>query len=74
LMKSEDEIKSMVEERGATEDKTIICYCGTGREATNLFVVFKWFLGYPDVKLYEGSITEWTQKDGNPTVVGPNPY
>ncbi|MGZ7050197.1 MAG: sulfurtransferase [Methanobacterium sp.] len=74
LMKSEDEIKSMVEERGATEDKTIICYCGTGREATNLFVVFKWFLGYPDVKLYEGSITEWTQKDDNPTVVGPNPY
>lgn len=74
LMKSEDEIRSMVEERGAKDDKTIICYCGTGREATNLFLVFKWFLGYENVKLYEGSITEWTQKDDNPTVTGPNPY
>lgn len=74
LLKPMDEIKSMVEERGANPDKTIICYCGTGREATNLFLVFKWYLGYPNVKIYEGSITEWTQKDDNPTVIGPNPY
>lgn len=74
LLKPEDEIKSIVEGCDATPDKNIICYCGTGREATNLFVVFKWFLGYKNVKLYEGSITEWTQKDDNPTVMGPNPY
>jgi thiosulfate/3-mercaptopyruvate sulfurtransferase len=74
LLKPMDEIKSMVEERDATADKTVICYCGTGREATNLFLVFKWYLGYPDVGIYEGSITEWTQRDDNPTVTGPNPY
>ncbi len=74
LLKPEDEIKSMVEKLGATPDKKIICYCGTGREATNLFVVFKWFLGYENVKLYEGSFTEWTQRDDSPTVTGPNPY
>jgi len=73
-MKPESEIKRMVEERGATPDKIIICYCGTGREATNLFLTFKWFLGYPDVRLYEGSFTEWTQRDDNPTVTGPGPY
>ncbi|WP_414470160.1 sulfurtransferase [Methanobacterium sp. ACI-7] len=74
LLKTEDEITSLAEECEATPDKTIICYCGTGREATNLFVVFKWFLGYEKVKIYEGSITEWTQRDDNPTVTGPNPY
>ncbi|MGB9936497.1 MAG: sulfurtransferase [Methanobacterium sp.] len=74
LMKSEEEIRKMAEERGANEDKTIICYCGTGREATNLFLTFKWFLGYENVKLYEGSITEWTQREGTRTVTGPNPY
>lgn len=74
LLKPEDEIKSLLEERGATPDKKIICYCGTGREATNLFLVFKWFLGYENVKLYEGSFTEWTQKGDNSTVTGPNPY
>lgn len=74
LLKPKDEIKSLVEEREATPDKIVICYCGTGREATNLFLIFKWHLDYPDVRLYEGSITEWTQKDDNPTVTGPNPY
>lgn len=64
----------MIEERGVKTDKTIICYCGTGREATNLFLVFKWFLGYENVKIYEGSFTEWTQRDDNPTVTGPEPY
>ena len=74
LLKPMDEIESLVEERGATPDKKIICYCGTGREATNLFTVFKWYLGYPDVRIYEGSITEWTQRDDNPMVTGPSPY
>ena len=74
LLKPKDEIKSLIEERGASSDKTVICYCGTGREATNLFLVFKWYLDYPDVRLYEGSITEWVQKDDNPTVTGPSPY
>ena len=74
LLKNENEIKSLAQECSATPDKKIICYCGTGREATNLFLVFKWFLGYENVKLYEGSFTEWTQKNSNHTVTGPNPY
>jgi thiosulfate/3-mercaptopyruvate sulfurtransferase len=74
LLKPLDEIKSLIQEREATPDKKIICYCGTGREATNLFLVFKWYLDYPDVRIYEGSITEWVQRDDNPTVTGPNPY
>lgn len=74
LIKSIDDIQSLIEERDITPDKKIICYCGTGREATNLFLVFKWYLGYPDVRIYEGSITEWVQMDDNPTVTGPGPY
>lgn len=73
LLKPMDEIHGLLEEREITPDKKIICYCGTGREATNLFLVFKWYLGYPDVRIYEGSITEWIQKD-NPTITGPSPY
>jgi thiosulfate/3-mercaptopyruvate sulfurtransferase len=74
LLKPMDEIESLIEEREVTSDKTIICYCGTGREATNLFLVFKWYLNYPDVRIYEGSITEWVQRNDNPTVTGPSPY
>lgn len=72
-LKPDEEIKEPVEKAGATRDKKIICSCGTGREATNEFNLFKWYLGYPDVKIYEGSFTEWSSHPENPTVTGPNP-
>lgn len=66
-------IRSLLEDRGITPDKRIICSCGTGREATNEFVLFKWVLAYPDVQIYEGSFTEWSSYPENPTVTGPEP-
>jgi thiosulfate/3-mercaptopyruvate sulfurtransferase len=73
LLKDEDEIESILDEKVITKDKTVICSCGTGREATNEFVMFKFLLEYPDVKIYEGSFTEWTSYPENPTVTGKNP-
>lgn len=72
-LKSDEEIQKIVEEVGATKDKLIICSCGTGREATNEFLLFKWYLNYPNVKIYEGSFTEWTSYPENPTVTGKTP-
>ncbi|RPJ50365.1 MAG: sulfurtransferase [Methanobacteriota archaeon] len=73
LLRPEEEIVPLVQAAGATPDKTILCYCGTGREATNEFILFKWYLGYPRVKLFEGSFTEWTAHPENPTVTGDHP-
>ncbi len=73
LLKTDDEIKSILDEHGVNPEKTIFCSCGTGREATNEFVLFKFYMGYPKVKIYEGSFTEWTSYPENPTVVGKNP-
>jgi thiosulfate/3-mercaptopyruvate sulfurtransferase len=73
LLNSEDEIQTILESKGITRDKTVICSCGTGREATNEFILFKWYLNYPKVKIYEGSFTEWTAYPENPTVTGKNP-
>ena len=73
LLKPEKELKTIVESVGASSNKTIICSCGTGREATNEFILFKWFLKYPRVKIYEGSFTEWSSYPENPTVTGKNP-
>ena len=73
LLRPEEEIRAAIEERNITSDKTVICSCGTGREATNEFILFKWLLGYPKVRLYEGSYTEWTSYPENPRVVGKNP-
>jgi thiosulfate/3-mercaptopyruvate sulfurtransferase len=70
---SGEEIAAILKERGVSPDKTIICSCGTGREATNEFVLFKFYLKYPKVRLYEGSFTEWTMYPDNPVVTGKNP-
>ena len=73
LLRSDDEIQAVLDEHAITPDKTIICSCGTGREATNEFILFKWYLGYPNVKIYEGSFTEWSSYPDNPTVLGKSP-
>lgn len=59
LLKPVEQIKEIVLSAGALPEKTIAIYCGTGREATMSFLTFKWLLGYPNVKLFEGSFTEW---------------
>jgi len=73
LLKPDDEIQAVLDGHAITPDKTVVCSCGTGREATNEFILFKWYLSFPQVKIYEGSFTEWSSYPDNPTVVGKNP-
>ena len=73
LMKSDDELKELVGKFNITSDKTLLIYCGTGREATNEFLFFKFYLGHGKVRIYEGSFTEWSSYPDNPTVTGENP-
>jgi thiosulfate/3-mercaptopyruvate sulfurtransferase len=54
---------------GATTNKQIITYCGGGYYgAFALFALHQ--LGYPMVKLYDGSWAEWVSRDGR-TETGP---
>ena len=73
LLRPLGEIEQMVAAKGVTKDRQVICSCGTGREATNEYLLFKCCLGHPTVRLYEGSFTEWSQYPENPVVTGPNP-
>jgi thiosulfate/3-mercaptopyruvate sulfurtransferase len=73
LLRPEGEIDEILKKHGVTPDKTIICTCGTGREATNQFILLKSYLGFPKVRLYEGSFTEWAADPDRPTVTGKNP-
>jgi thiosulfate/3-mercaptopyruvate sulfurtransferase len=73
LMKSDEELQQLVGKFNITPDKTLIIYCGTGREATNEFLFFKFYMGHDNVRIYEGSFTEWSSHAENPTVTGENP-
>jgi thiosulfate/3-mercaptopyruvate sulfurtransferase len=72
-LKPNDEVDTILEQHGIDRSRTVICSCGTGREATNEFILFKWLYRYPDVRLYEGSFTEWVAHPENETIEGPRP-
>ena len=62
-LKSRDELASIYSDLG---DKTIVSYCNTGHwAATNWFVMSE-ILGQKNVKLYDGSMVEWTANSDLP--------
>jgi thiosulfate/3-mercaptopyruvate sulfurtransferase len=73
LMKSDEELMQLISKFNIAPDKTLLIYCGTGREATNEFLFFKFYLGHELVRIYEGSFTEWSSHPENATVTGENP-
>jgi thiosulfate/3-mercaptopyruvate sulfurtransferase len=64
--KSVEELKKLYEEKGITSEKEIISYCRIGERSSHTWFVLKYLLGYPDVKNYDGSWTEWGNMIGNP--------
>ena len=62
-LKSRDELALIYGDLG---DKTIVSYCNTGHwAATNWFVMSE-ILGQKNVKLYDGSMVEWTANSDLP--------
>lgn len=49
----------------------VISYCNTGHTAALNWFVLAEVLGRPDVTLYDGSMTEWTQDESRPVETGP---
>ncbi len=58
--KSKDDLAADYEALGATPDKKIIVYCGSGQMSSHTYFVLKHILGYPSVKNYDGSFGEWS--------------
>jgi thiosulfate/3-mercaptopyruvate sulfurtransferase len=53
-----EELKRELESLGVTPDKEVIVYCQTHHRSAHTYIVLK-ALGYPDVKGYPGSWSEW---------------
>lgn len=68
-----DEMRRLVERTGVKKGNDVIIYCGTSREATLLYMVMKHVLGYPKVRLYEGSWTEYCAHKKLPVAQGMEP-
>jgi thiosulfate/3-mercaptopyruvate sulfurtransferase len=64
--KSIDELKELYESKGVTPDKEVIAYCRIGERSSHTWFVLKYLLGYPIVKNYDGSWTEWGNMVASP--------
>jgi len=69
-LKPLNEIQAILNEKSITPDDTIIVSCSTGREATLQYIVLKHLLGYPNVRVYEGSWTEYSSQPDLPVETG----
>ncbi len=68
--KSVEEMQAVYDKSGVKKTDDIILYCGTSREASLEYAVMKHVLGYPNVRLYEGSWTEWCSHPELPMETG----
>lgn len=64
--KSADELAALYGELGITPDRDVITYCRIGERSSHTWFVLTYLLGYPQVRNYDGSWTEWGNGVGLP--------
>jgi thiosulfate/3-mercaptopyruvate sulfurtransferase len=65
--KSSADLRAIYEqEQGLSSDKDIIAYCRIGERSSHTWFVLTYLLGYPQVRNYDGSWTEWGNSVGVP--------
>ncbi len=57
--KSPEEIRKAYIEAGVTPDKIVYTYCHSGDRVAHTYIILKHFLGYKNVKVYDGNWIEW---------------
>ena len=64
--KSAAELKALYEGAGITPEQEVIAYCRIGERSSHTWFVLSYLLGYPKVRNYDGSWTEWGNLVGAP--------
>jgi thiosulfate/3-mercaptopyruvate sulfurtransferase len=57
--KSPEDLKTLYEGRGVKPNQDTVAYCRIGERSSLTWYVLKYLLGYPNVRNYDGSWTEW---------------
>jgi len=57
--KPREELEALYGGKGVAGDRQVITYCRIGERSSHTWFVLKYLLGFPDVRNYDGSWTEW---------------
>ena len=72
-MKSDEKILEMLQDRRITKDKEIIAYCQTCHRSSHTYIMLKQ-AGYPNIKCYPGSWSEWGNCENTPVIQDEDPF
>jgi thiosulfate/3-mercaptopyruvate sulfurtransferase len=61
-----DQLRTLYADQGITADREIVAYCRIGERSAHTWFVLHELLGYPSVRNYDGSWTEWGSLVGVP--------
>ena len=64
--KSAEELAALFGAAGVSAERPVITYCRIGERSSHTWFVLKYLLGFPNVKNYDGSWTEWGNLVGAP--------
>ncbi len=64
--KAVEDLRSLYQTKGFSPEKEIITYCAVGGRASQAWFVLTYLLGYPNVRVYDGSWIEWGLLPGVP--------
>ncbi len=71
--KSAAELAALYEDAGVKPEHDVIAYCRIAERSSHSWFVLKYLLGYPNVRNYDGSWTEWGNMVGVPMKQGTEP-
>jgi thiosulfate/3-mercaptopyruvate sulfurtransferase len=73
VWKPADELRRGYEAQGILPGRDVIAYCNSATEASHIYFTLRYLLGYPRVRVYVGSWTEWAEDEALPIAVGAEP-
>jgi thiosulfate/3-mercaptopyruvate sulfurtransferase len=64
--KSREELDTLYGGKGVSAERPVITYCRIGERSSHTWFVLTYLLGYPNVRNYDGSWTEWGNQVRSP--------